>query len=64
MSWLVLTVLGVILNCIGLSVFGDGIVHRTSEAGAAMAGTGDMLLAFVLINLGIVLMILGIRRRP
>jgi cadmium resistance protein CadD (predicted permease) len=64
MSRLALTVIGVLLNCLGLWLFGDAIVHRTVEAGAAMAGTGDFLLALVLINLGIIVMIEAGRRRP
>ena len=64
MRWLTLTIIGVLLNCLGLWLFGDAIVHRTVEAGAALAGTGDFLLALVLINLGIIVMIEAGRRRP
>jgi hypothetical protein len=59
----VLTIIGVVLNSAGLWLFGSAVIHRTVEAGAAMAGTGDTLLALVLINFGILLMIEGSRRR-
>jgi hypothetical protein len=64
MKWLTLTVLGVLLNSIGLLFLGEAITHHTVEAGAATAGLGDGLLALILINLGILLMIEAGRRRP
>jgi hypothetical protein len=64
MSWLALIVIGVLLNSLGLWLFGDAIIHRTVEAGAALAGSGDFLLSLVLINLGIIVMVLAGRRRP
>jgi hypothetical protein len=63
MSWFVLTLIGVLVNSLGLWLFGDAIVHRTVEAGAPAAGLGDSLLALLLINAGILLMIEGMRRR-
>jgi hypothetical protein len=63
MTWFLLTVLGVLVNCFGLYVFLGACVHRTVEAGAATAGLGDLILAFILINAGILLMIEGAKRR-
>jgi Co/Zn/Cd efflux system component len=62
MRWLLFTVLGVVLNCVGLDLFADAVMHRTVEAGAAAAGIGDLILSLALINAGILLMIEG--RRP
>lgn len=63
MSGLALIILGVLVNCLGLYFFALGVMHHTLEAGAALAGLGDGLLGVVLINLGILLMIEGSRRR-
>jgi cadmium resistance protein CadD (predicted permease) len=64
MRWLTLTIVGVLLNCLGLCFLGEAITHHTVEAGALTAGLGDGLLALVLINLGIIVMIEAGRRRP
>jgi hypothetical protein len=62
MKWFALTLIGIVLNCLGLYFFANAVVHRAVEAGAAAAGLGDSLLAFVLINAGILLMIEAARR--
>jgi hypothetical protein len=62
MTSLLFIVLGIVLNSAGLLLFGEAVIHRAMAAGAAAAGFGDSVLALLLINAGICLIVLGLRR--
>jgi hypothetical protein len=63
MNWFFLGFLGVLLNSIGLCVFGEAIIHRTMAGGAALAGFFDGVIGLVLINLGVWLIAEAVKRR-
>jgi hypothetical protein len=65
MPGIILLVVGIVLNSAGLLLFGEGVTHNTIANGAILAGSFDGLLGLLLINVGICLMVLGLRnRRP
>lgn len=63
MKWLLLAVLGIVLNSLGLCIFGAGVIHHGMAAGAAAAGFGDGLIGLILINAGVWLIAEAVRSR-
>ena len=62
MQGIILIVLGIVLNSIGLLLFGEAVTHNTVANGAILAGSFDGLLGLLLINAGICLIAYGSRR--
>jgi hypothetical protein len=60
-----LTLIGILLNCVGLWFLAQSIIHQAMASGAIAAGMLNGLIALLLINGGILLMIAGFlpRRR-
>jgi hypothetical protein len=56
-----LLVCGIVLNSTGLLLFGDGVTHSTLANGAILAGSFDGISGLLLINVGIVLIVVGLR---
>jgi hypothetical protein len=63
MQGIILAVIGIVLNSVGLLLFGEAVTHNTVANGAIMAGSFDGFLGLLLINAGICLIVFGLRRR-
>jgi hypothetical protein len=58
---ILLLVVGIVLNSAGLLLFGEAVTHNTVAGGAIAAGSFDGLLGLLLINVGICLIVVGLR---